>query len=167
MPAKDVAAADKDVDIESEYKIKAAFLVNFVKYITFSSAKLTELDEIVIGVLGMDPFGSFIDTAVEKITVNGKKIKIRRFLNYKNIDQIHILWVSKSNHLQLNEINRFIESFQILTVSDLASYCERGGMVGLVNIEGKIRFIINEANIKKSGLRVSSRLLRLAEKIIE
>jgi hypothetical protein len=51
----------------------------------------------------------------------------------------------------------------ILTVSDADGFCAAGGMIGLNSIKNKIRIQINENAVKNSSLKVSSKLLRLAD----
>jgi hypothetical protein len=54
----------------------------------------------------------------------------------------------------------------VLTVSDIPHFAERGGMIGLVNQEDRIRFEVNVAPIEDSGLTVSSELLKVALRVI-
>jgi hypothetical protein len=51
----------------------------------------------------------------------------------------------------------------ILTVGDAADFIGRGGMIRFAEVANRIRFEINPGAAERSGLRVSSRLLRLAE----
>ena len=50
----------------------------------------------------------------------------------------------------------------VLTVSDLNSFAEAGGMVGLVTAEEKIKLEINLEAVKPSRIGVGFQLLKLA-----
>ncbi|MBI4458756.1 MAG: YfiR family protein, partial [Acidobacteria bacterium] len=50
----------------------------------------------------------------------------------------------------------------VLTVSEVPGFTDAGGMIEFTIDEGKVRFYINAAIAETSGLRLSSRLLRVA-----
>ena len=51
----------------------------------------------------------------------------------------------------------------ILTVSDIDTFCQYGGIVGFVTENKKVRFRINVDAAKRAELQISSKLLELAE----
>ena len=53
----------------------------------------------------------------------------------------------------------------ILTVSDLESFANEGGMVEFLLIDDTLKFDINLAAAEKSGLKISSELLGVAHEI--
>jgi hypothetical protein len=50
----------------------------------------------------------------------------------------------------------------ILTVGDTEGFAERGVLVNFYTFENAVRFEINDSAARKSGLEISSRLLKLA-----
>jgi hypothetical protein len=50
-----------------------------------------------------------------------------------------------------------------LVVGESEEFIEQGGMIGFVNKQGKIKLQINLKTIKQSGLKVSAKLLEVAE----
>jgi hypothetical protein len=48
-------------------------------------------------------------------------------------------------------------------VGESEQFIEQGGMIGFVNKQGKIKLQINLKTIKQSGLKVSAKLLEVAE----
>ena len=50
----------------------------------------------------------------------------------------------------------------LLTVGESPGFIERGGIINLVEVDGHIRFQINQKAARQAGLIVSSRLLTLA-----
>lgn len=59
-----------------------------------------------------------------------------------------------------------IGSKSVLTVSDIANFTEAGGMIGLIEIEQRIRFDINMVATDRARLKLSSQLLKLARIVL-
>lgn len=55
----------------------------------------------------------------------------------------------------------------LLTVSEAPGFVDRDGAIELVQVGRQVRFQINETNLRRAGLRVSSRLLRLAIRVVK
>jgi hypothetical protein len=148
------AAADSSV----EYKIKAGYLYNFTKFITWP---LDNAETFNLCVLGNDPFGELIDP-IEKLSVMGRPIKVFRFDSLKNMDKephCHILFVSSSIKDKLAD--RYFDD--TLLVGESGDFIDQGGMIGFVNKQGKIKLQINLKAINQSGLKVSAKLLEVAD----
>ena len=56
---------------------------------------------------------------------------------------------------------------KVLTVSDVPEFCERGGIIGLVKKDDKVRFEVNRAAADRAQLVLSSELLKVATKVID
>ncbi|MGH9611632.1 MAG: YfiR family protein, partial [Bryobacteraceae bacterium] len=71
--------ASRAADAPLEYQVKAAFLLNFTKFVEWPAAAFAASDSpIAICVLGDDPFGGALDQIVEGEVVNGRKLVIQR-----------------------------------------------------------------------------------------
>jgi hypothetical protein len=53
----------------------------------------------------------------------------------------------------------------VLTLGDHPGFCQRGGIINLLVIDGRVRFEINLGRARRAGLRIDSQLLRLATKV--
>jgi hypothetical protein len=150
--------------ISAEYKLKAAFLYNFVQFVDWpQSAFPTEESPLVIGVLGADPFGNALDEIVEGEIVKNRKLVVRRYKAVKEIDNCHILFVSRSVAKPKSVLDE-LRGRSILTVGDLEGFTtEAGGMVRFITERNKIRFRINLEAAKAEKLTISSKLLQLSE----
>lgn len=147
-----------------EYEIKAVFLFNFAQFVewppeAFHGAK----DPLVIGILGDDPFGTYMDEAVRGETVNGRPFVIRRFKRRDEISECHILFISRSEEAHLDQIIGALTGRSILTVGDMDEFSRRGGMIHFVTEDKKVRLRINIGAAKLAGLKISSKLLRPAQ----
>lgn len=74
----------------------------------------------------------------------------------------HILYLW---NLDADQSRRLVEGLggaPVLTVSDFNRFAALGGVVQFFNENGRLRFAINLAAMRRQGLRLSSKLLALA-----
>ena len=145
-------------DSSVEYKIKAGYLYNFTKFITWPADNAATFN---LCIMGNDPFGELIDP-IEQRSVIGRPIKLIRFDNLKSTEKnphCHILFVSSSNE----DTSVFRDVNNTLLVSEREGFIAQGGMIGFVIKEGKIKLQINLKTIRQSGLKVSAKLLEVAD----
>ncbi|HEX2854625.1 MAG TPA: YfiR family protein [Opitutaceae bacterium] len=148
----------------SEYQLKAVFLYNFAHFVEWPSQAFPEPHApLVIGVLGEDPFGRFLDEVVAGEKVNDHSLSVRRFRRLEEIDRCHVLFVSQSETDRLGEIFERLKSRSILIVGESEGFSLRGGMVRFVTEKNKVRLRINLEAARAAGLIISSKLLRPAE----
>jgi len=144
-----------------EYKLKAAFVYNFVRFIDWPNAPASMSSRsITICVVGENPFGNSLD----EIIVSGDQKGIHtKYLQGGAIDSsCNVAAIFGSNK---NSIGTIIESFHnlpTLTISDSPGFLSSGGEIELIVQEGKVRFYINETSGKAKGLVISSKLSALA-----
>lgn len=117
----------------------------------------------MIGVLGKDPFGNYLDETVKGEKTNGHPIIVTRYLKPEDVKPCHILFINISKEEQLTQTLELLKGKHVLTVSDTKMFNRRGGMIQFVNTESKVRFQINLEATKNANLVISSKLLRLAE----
>ncbi len=53
-----------------------------------------------------------------------------------------------------------------LVIGSARNFADRGGMVGLIEFGGQVRFVINDGAAGRAGVRFSSQLLQLAARVI-
>jgi len=146
----------------SEYELKAAFLLNFARFIQWPENVPPVNQPIVIGVLGTDPFGSSLDSIVAGETVNGRVLTVKRLERNDPISDCQILYVCRSEISHLSNLLERVKGQAILTVSDIDRFVYMGGMIGLTMDRGKVRVQINVDVAKNGQLAISAKLLRLS-----
>lgn len=156
-----LSSAQADPITPSEYQVKAAFIYNFAKFVEWPGS-FDDGRPFVIGILGRDPFGSMIDDEVAGKTIREKPIQIRRFSKIDDAAASNILYVSRSEAENVGQIVKRLGHMPILTVSDIESFPEQGGMVELLMEQNRVRFAINVVMVERAGLKPSSHLLKLA-----
>jgi hypothetical protein len=147
-----------------EYQLKAVFLFNFAQFVEWPSQAFADAQTpLVIGVLGKDPFGAYLDETVRGETVNNRSLVVQRYGRVEDINTCHILFISRSEGDRLEQILARLRGRNILTVADAEGFAPPGVMIRLVTVENKIRLRINLEVAQAANLKISSKLLRTAE----
>lgn len=152
--------------LPTEYEVKAAFIYNFAKFIEWPQGAFDGGgSDLKLCVLGNDPFGPALG-AIEGKGVRGRKIKVRRLREAGKSGGCHFLFIGDSEKGNVGRILKSLASSPTVTVSDMRGFAGAGGVVQFVMEEHKVRFIVNTAAAEKAGLKISSKMLRLARRII-
>lgn len=146
-----------------EYRIKAAYLLNFAKFVSWPDEAFAKPDSpIVIGILGKDPFGAEIDRTVSGKTIELRPLSVKRLSETDALDGCHILFIADSERRRLSQIIENARRLPILTVAEMEDFTEMGGMIRFIKHENTIRFEIDLEPVTKSGLKISSKALQVA-----
>lgn len=149
-----------------EFQVKAAFLYNFVQFVEWPPQAFREPDSpIVIGVLGQDPFGAFLDQLVAGEAVKGRRLVVERYRWIGDVGECHVLFVSGSEGRRAAQIAAALKERSILSVCDWEGLMEQGAMVRFVTERQRVRLRINLDAVRAGGLTISSKLLRSAETV--
>jgi hypothetical protein len=147
-----------------EYRLKAAFLFNFAKFVDWPpGAFKTAGDPISICIVGKNPFGGALDQAVNGQAVQGKSFSIRQITDVHQMRGCHIIFVSSSERKRLPAIFSEIKTLGVLTVGECDNFAAEGGVVNFRIEEGTVRIQINVDAAALQQLHISSKLLSLAE----
>jgi hypothetical protein len=156
------AHAENPAQGPSEYQVKAAFLYNFVKFVDWPATPAAQDGPIEICVLGKDPFAGALERVVEGKTVNGRPLVIRRIGDITAARPCQVLFVSASEAGRVSEITKAVRGWNVLTVSEIDRFSERGGIITFLMEGQRVRFQINPKRAASAGLTISSKLLQLA-----
>jgi hypothetical protein len=146
----------------SEYAVKAAYLYNFGRFVQWRGAPMPAGDSFPICVLGRDPFGAALDTAIAGATIDGRRAVARRIEQSKEASGCRIVFVSASEEGELAQILAALGQSRVVTVSDMPEFARRGGMIQFVSDGNRVRFEVNLASAEDAGLALSSELLKVA-----
>lgn len=147
----------------SAYQIEAVYLLNFSKFVEWPGHVSQGKDQpFGICILGNDPFGAALDATLSGENIHGASLVARRISKPGDIAGCQILFVSGSEESKLKEIFAALDRTNVLTVSDIPRFSQRGGMIQFVLTGGKVRFEVNLKNASNAGLTLSSALLEVA-----
>ena len=147
----------------TEYQLKAAFLLNFAKFVEWPPKVFAEATSpMVLGILGENPFGDVLERTIRDKTINSRPLVIKEFRSAAEATNCHLLFIGASEKARLPEIVAGLRGACVLTVGETDRFTEAGGMINFVRQGNKTRFQINEVAAKGVGLKISSKLLSLA-----
>jgi hypothetical protein len=151
----------------SEYDIKAAFLYNFTKFVEWPpQAFPAQSSQLKVCVLGENPFGKILESVIEGEEVQGRRLSFLRVDVLHNPGFCHVLFISRSERERIPAILTAVQGSPVLTVSEMDGFLEKGGAINFKVQDGKVRFEINQGAAERAGLKMSSKLLRLATRVI-
>ena len=150
----------------TEAQVKAAYIYNFGKFVRRSSDRGALPDPFQICILGKDPFGPVLDSTVAGETIEGKRITVNRLPSLQGVGQCGMLFIGASEEGRLAPILATALRLNVPTVSDIRNFADRGGVIGLVKQQDRIRFEVNLNAADQSHLVLSSELVKVATKVI-
>lgn len=150
-------------DAERQHTMKAVFVYKFSLYVTWPSE--VPVSPLAICLLGDSPLQGPLEEVARTKQTHGRSISIRRLGALEEARDCHILVVPKFWTPQIPELLRRLEGRPVLTVGDGDGMAQAGLHLGFVIREGRLRFQANPEAITRSGLRASSRLLKLAIRV--
>jgi hypothetical protein len=150
-------------DRSSEYQVKAAFLVNFARFVEWPSESFgAASDPIVFGVYGKDLFGAALEQAVRGKRVDGHPVEIRRTSEVRALRSCHVVFVPASEMGHFREVSVSLENLSVLLVGETEDFMVRGGVINFILENERVRFEISPPAAARAHLKISSRLLELA-----
>lgn len=142
----------------SDVAVKAAFLPKFARYVTWPPAAPAHSGQVVLCVIGDDPFGNLLNHAAAGEQVDGRGMVIRHLDSAAGASNCAIAFVDGA---RTGETLTAIGRQPILTVTDSRSGSQRG-IIHFAIVDGRVRFFVDNAQAQARGLTISSRLLALA-----
>jgi hypothetical protein len=145
-----------------ERESMATFLYNFTVFVGWPASAFAGPEApFVLGVLGQDPLGEVLDTALRGKTYAGRSIRVVRFPTGAKPAGCHLLFISRSEEPRLQAILRDLQGQKTLTVSDLERFAQRGGMIAVTKPQKRVQLAINLDRTRGAALTPSTRFLSL------
>ncbi len=178
-----VVCADNELIQNREHQIKAAFLYNFALFTEWPADKLVEPNTVTIGLLGEYEFGDAFDPIKNK-TVKNKRLIIKNFEKFRKsfpqndagkleltnyIEQLrkcHVLYICDSERENFKAIIDAVKGYGVLTVGETVDFLDFNGIITFIPGTEKPVFEVNQKVCEQEGLKISSKVLRLARKVI-
>lgn len=149
----------------TETRVKALFLVKFAQYVEWpADAAMTDTNvPIVIGVVGGDGVGEELTKVSEGRTTGGHAFVIKHLAADADPSGCQILFISDRAASAMGKILGRAAGHPILTVGEDSEFAEGEGMINFVLKQESVHLEINLASARKAGLKISSKLLSVAD----
>ena len=147
-----------------EYQVKAAFLYNFAKFVEWPDGSFPKAsDPIGICILGQNPFEDSLNTVIRGKIWEGRAFAVNLILDLPPKSRCQILFVNSSERQRFRSLAPSLKGSGILTVGETPGFIDDGGIINFKVEDGKIRFEINVEAAQHAQLKLSSKLLSLAQ----
>ncbi len=147
-----------------EQNIKVSFIYNFAKFVTWADSSPSA--PLIICVSSSMPLNLNLRLLQDK-KVNARPIQVRFLDKDSKLTDCQMLFMSLIGTPQSEKMLSTVSTFPILTVSDKPDFVQAGGMIGLKELDNRLRFDINLVAAKKAGLMIDSQLADLADEVIK
>lgn len=145
-----------------EGQIKAAFLSNFAKFISWQGARPNSAGDFAIGVLGDDLFADELRTLVRGRSIGGRSMRVKLLHALSDAMLMDVLFVPAGLEHGMSTHISGLRRSGVLTVGESPRFAEMGGIINFQIHSGKIRFAINREAAAGAGLKISPQLLKLS-----
>jgi hypothetical protein len=151
----------------AEYKVKAAFLYKFASYVEWPPQVFERRESpFVIGVVGADMLGDELARVVAGHSIDGRPVEVRKLRHGEPVSGLQILFVGRSDHGQPADTLASAKGRPVLTVTESEDAFALGSVINFVVVDDKVRFDVALREAEQSNLKVSSRLLSVARKVL-
>jgi hypothetical protein len=154
-------------DTESlEQRVKAAFLYQFAGYVEWPPNAFAQAGTpVTIAVLGADALAAELSQVVAGRTIGGRTVSMRRVKPGESLAGVHILFIGRAESARLSQLAQAAQPRAILTVTESDGALEQGSMINFVLVDRRVRFEVALDSAEKGGLKLSSRLLAVAQQV--
>lgn len=147
---------------------KADIVWNIAKFVTWPKAVMGPASApLVVTIVGEDDLAVALATQLSEKSINGRAMFVRFARRAKDVRGSHLVYVAGSESGQVAAILAELQGQPTLTVADITGFAKSGGMVNFTQEAGRTRFQIHVARAEAAGLKVSSRLLSIAQVVTE
>jgi hypothetical protein len=151
---------------DSEYQDKARKLLNFSMFLEWpSDAFSRNSSPFLIGIMGNDPFGHGLRDTFRNRHINGHPVEVSSLDDPAEAGAFHLIFICRSEQDRLDQVLPRLQNGHTLLVGDVddcGDFCRWGGMVCLYMEKEKVRFHLNADAIKAAGIKMDSKIMRMA-----
>jgi len=148
----------------SETQLKAAFLVNFPKYVEWAAETTAQTNgPIVVATWGETNLGDELRKMTQGKTINGRLVVFKILEENDNVADCHVLFIPDSARRRVPALLEKLKGSSVLTVGESDDFLEKGGMINLARRDRKVRLEINLVSSRQANLKISSKLLSVAD----
>ena len=148
-------ADESQLIISREYQLKTAYLFHF--------SELTEWpvpSSVSICLHGNSPIRTYLPI-LNGQQINNAQVRIK-IDNPIVVSECQIIFLSDLNALSATVLEQ-AQKNHVLLISDAPGFAAKGGMIEFTLRDNKLILVVNLVSVKQAGLKLSSKLLRMAE----
>lgn len=151
-----------------EMRVEAAFLYSFARFVEWpDDSSAPAAAPVTFCVLGSALLENTLEQSLAGKTINGHPVLARRIGRPEDTLHCQVVFIGWEEKKRLPALLETLNNAPVLTVADFEQFASHGGMIQLNKEGNKFHFAVNVDAVARHGLRVSSKLLQLAEVVHE
>lgn len=148
----------------SREEIQAALIIKFTDFIRWPDDSFDDEDPkwFTIAILGDSGYENLFEPFTKRMFQN-RKLRILHYTGEQKVGKVQILIVTVSEKRGIKERLDRLMGRPILTIGDFPGFAKKGGIINFYpKPSNRIGFEVNMDAKQRSGIKISSHLLRLA-----
>ena len=156
-----VPAAETLAKTPVESKVKAAFVVNFARFISWPKELFRDPSEpLVICTVGVEETDF---SGVETKYIKGRPIVLKNINSLEEpLGICHLLYFEGVSGKSLQEYLKNSGPAPVVSVSESDGFANLGGTIEFIKVKDRLSFKINNTRAKEKRLQIDASLLNLA-----
>jgi len=146
-----------------ETRVKSAFIYNFTKYLSWPDDSMRDSLHICVA-RDTSVYEVMRETLTSKES-QGRRVEVRLLRSGQEVSSCDVVYLPR-NH-PVADWKFELQAPGIVTVGEGSEFASDYGVFGFVVVAEKIRFDINLGLARQKGVRISSKLLSLAQRVVE
>lgn len=159
-----LSSAEARSESPAKAEIEAVFIYKFLNFIEWPDTNTT--GNFNICTIGQSEMNEYIDI-IDRKEHKGMQINVIKSVPEKNVSKCRVLFIGNPDQTRTGNLIEKIRESPVLTVASHDGFIESGGIINFIFLDNRVSFEINQQNAEVAGLKISSRLLRLAKKVIK
>ena len=154
-----IAFSHKVLAEDDVYKVKAAYIYQFSKFIHWPQGKMGSL---IIGVVGSpDVFNAF--SSIDGKSTNHGIIQVKSISDYeKAVDCCHMIFLAGQKQSNMSAYLDKIKDQPVVSILDTEFKPDKSAIISFVQRGTKLKFTVNLDRSKQNGVTFDSHLLGVA-----
>jgi hypothetical protein len=150
-----------------ERSVKAAFLVKFLGYVDYPEGVAQGAGEpLVIGVLGADDVAEELRRITAGRNMNGRAVAVRKLHAGDALGKVHLLFIGDDDLPDIEKALAAVRQMPVLTVTEIGRNVRQDSVINFRVVDERVRFEVSLDAAEKNNLKLSSRLLAVAYKVV-
>jgi hypothetical protein len=147
---------------DGEDELKSATVLSFLRYSTWPETARTN-DAFTVGVVGRPSFARILGGLLEGKSVNGRAVRLVELRPGADPRCCQLIYFATDKKSEIEPALQVVISSHALTIGEADRFLDYGGAVNLLLIDGHMGFEVNLDALERSGVDISSKLLRLGQ----
>ncbi len=144
-----------------ENTLKALFIYNFTKHIEWP-LNMQQHSKFTISIIGNSPVKEKLEDIMKGRKVFDRTVEIKVIHDLSEITSSHILFIPANNSDKINKIIDQYSDKGILIISESKGMIGKGSGINIIEKDNHLKFELNNAALKKQGLKISNHLINLS-----